>query len=176
MCFSFATKWYCTFLYICRTLLGAIDRCNSFWKRCCFEAIRAGPCNSWVFIGCNSKIFGLWSHQGHPGGPASRQTTFGSQMGQNLLYRCWIDLIHFFKLLNRQRLPENCYIYPGSSKVGRIVMTAAAKHLTPVTLELGGKCPAILDSLKSSRDKQVYLVRSSISFTMVFPPNISCIL
>ncbi|KAM7260460.1 hypothetical protein ACFE04_016201 [Oxalis oulophora] len=36
--------------------------------------------------------------------------------------------------------------YTGSGKVGRIVMTAAAKHLTPVTLELGGKCPAIVDS------------------------------
>ena len=29
--------------------------------------------------------------------------------------------------------------YTGSSAVGKIVMTAAAKHLTPVTLELGGK-------------------------------------
>uniref|UniRef100_A0A7C9CL25 Aldehyde dehydrogenase n=1 Tax=Opuntia streptacantha TaxID=393608 RepID=A0A7C9CL25_OPUST len=37
--------------------------------------------------------------------------------------------------------------FTGSSQVGRIVMTAAAKHLTPVTLELGGKCPAIVDSL-----------------------------
>jgi aldehyde dehydrogenase (NAD+) len=25
-------------------------------------------------------------------------------------------------------------------------MTAAAKHLTPVVLELGGKCPAVIDS------------------------------
>lgn len=37
--------------------------------------------------------------------------------------------------------------FTGSNQVGRIVMTAAAKHLTPVTLELGGKCPAIVDSL-----------------------------
>lgn len=29
--------------------------------------------------------------------------------------------------------------YTGSSVVGRIVMKAAAEHLTPVTLELGGK-------------------------------------
>ncbi|XP_031493676.1 aldehyde dehydrogenase family 3 member H1-like [Nymphaea colorata] len=36
--------------------------------------------------------------------------------------------------------------YTGSGKVGRIVMTAAAKHLTPVTLELGGKCPVVVDS------------------------------
>jgi aldehyde dehydrogenase (NAD+) len=36
--------------------------------------------------------------------------------------------------------------YTGSGRVGRIVMEAAAKHLTPVTLELGGKSPAIVDS------------------------------
>ena len=30
-------------------------------------------------------------------------------------------------------------LYTGSSNVGKIVMEAAAKHLTPVTLELGGK-------------------------------------
>ena len=34
--------------------------------------------------------------------------------------------------------------FTGSGKVGRIVMTAAAQHLTPVTLELGGKSPAIV--------------------------------
>ncbi len=35
--------------------------------------------------------------------------------------------------------------YTGNGTVGRIVMTAAAKHLTPVTLELGGKSPVIID-------------------------------
>lgn len=35
--------------------------------------------------------------------------------------------------------------YTGNGTVGRIVMTAAAKHLTPVTLELGGKSPCIVD-------------------------------
>lgn len=35
--------------------------------------------------------------------------------------------------------------YTGNAAVGRIVMTAAAKHLTPVTLELGGKSPVYVD-------------------------------
>ncbi|KAI7978886.1 Aldehyde dehydrogenase family 3 member H1 [Camellia lanceoleosa] len=35
--------------------------------------------------------------------------------------------------------------YTGNGKVGRIVL-AAAKHLTPVALELGGKCPVFVDS------------------------------
>jgi aldehyde dehydrogenase (NAD+) len=34
--------------------------------------------------------------------------------------------------------------FTGSTGVGRIVMKAAAEHLTPVTLELGGKSPAIV--------------------------------
>lgn len=36
--------------------------------------------------------------------------------------------------------------YTGNGRVGRIVMTAAAKHLTPVILELGGKSPVVVDS------------------------------
>ncbi|MEU1424204.1 aldehyde dehydrogenase family protein [Kitasatospora sp. NPDC005751] len=35
--------------------------------------------------------------------------------------------------------------YTGNGAVGRIVMTAAARHLTPVTLELGGKSPVVVD-------------------------------
>jgi len=34
--------------------------------------------------------------------------------------------------------------FTGSTRVGRLVLAAAAKHLTPATLELGGKCPAIV--------------------------------
>jgi aldehyde dehydrogenase (NAD+) len=35
--------------------------------------------------------------------------------------------------------------FTGNGKVGRVVMEAAAQHLTPVTLELGGKSPVIVD-------------------------------
>jgi aldehyde dehydrogenase (NAD+) len=35
--------------------------------------------------------------------------------------------------------------YTGGQRIGKIVMTAAAKHLTPVTLELGGKSPCFVD-------------------------------
>lgn len=41
--------------------------------------------------------------------------------------------------------------YTGNGIVGRIVMTAAAKHLTPVTLELGGKSPVIIDASANLR-------------------------
>ena len=49
--------------------------------------------------------------------------------------------------INKALLNENFdYIFfTGSVQVGKIVMEAASKHLTPVTLELGGKSPAIVD-------------------------------
>ena len=36
-------------------------------------------------------------------------------------------------------------VFTGSGTVGKVVAQAAAKHLTPVTLELGGQCPVIVD-------------------------------
>lgn len=36
--------------------------------------------------------------------------------------------------------------FTGGTAIGKIVMQAAAKHLTPVTLELGGKSPCVVDS------------------------------
>lgn len=41
-------------------------------------------------------------------------------------------------------LPFNHLVFTGSPAVGRLVMQAAARNLTPVTLELGGKSPALL--------------------------------
>ncbi|XP_057456192.1 aldehyde dehydrogenase family 3 member F1-like isoform X2 [Lotus japonicus] len=49
--------------------------------------------------------------------------------------------------------------FTGSARVASIVMSAAAKHLTPVTLELGGKSPAVVDSLSSSWDLEVAVKR-----------------
>jgi len=44
------------------------------------------------------------------------------------------------------KLPFDHIMYTGNGAVARIVMTAAAKNLTPVTLELGGKSPVYIDS------------------------------
>ena len=41
--------------------------------------------------------------------------------------------------------------YTGNGSVGRVVMAAAARHLTPVTLELGGKSPVIVDASANLR-------------------------
>ncbi|KAF2290820.1 hypothetical protein GH714_015618 [Hevea brasiliensis] len=49
--------------------------------------------------------------------------------------------------------------FTGSQRIGRVVMTAAAKHLTPVTLEMGGKSPAILDVTSTSSNMKVVAKR-----------------
>jgi acyl-CoA reductase-like NAD-dependent aldehyde dehydrogenase len=48
------------------------------------------------------------------------------------------------KVLLEQRF--DYIFFTGGTRVGRIVMAAAARHLTPVTLELGGKNPCIVDA------------------------------
>lgn len=45
------------------------------------------------------------------------------------------------------KLPFDHIFFTGSTAIGKVVMAAAAKNLTSVTLELGGKSPAIIDNL-----------------------------
>jgi aldehyde dehydrogenase (NAD+) len=52
------------------------------------------------------------------------------------------------------KLPFNHIFFTGSPQVGKIVMKAAAEHLTSVTLELGGKSPVIIDDT-TNLDKAV---------------------
>jgi aldehyde dehydrogenase (NAD+) len=42
-------------------------------------------------------------------------------------------------------LPFDAWFYTGGERVGRLVAAAAARNMAPVTLELGGKCPCLLD-------------------------------
>ncbi|MDB9960961.1 aldehyde dehydrogenase family protein [Oceanihabitans sp.] len=54
------------------------------------------------------------------------------------------------------KLPFNHIFFTGSPQVGKLVMQAAAAHLTSVTLELGGKSPTIIDetvNLKATAKK-----------------------
>lgn len=53
--------------------------------------------------------------------------------------------------------PFNHIYFTGSPKVAKIVMAAAAKNLSSVTLELGGKAPAIIDA-SADLDKAAYRI------------------
>ena len=50
------------------------------------------------------------------------------------------------------KLPFNHIHFTGSPKVGKIVMEAAAKNLSGVTLELGGKSPVIIDGTGNTQE------------------------
>ena len=49
-------------------------------------------------------------------------------------------------------LPFDHLFFTGSAEIGKKVMRAAADHLTPLTLELGGKSPAIVNSSAKLKD------------------------
>ena len=67
-------------------------------------------------------------------------------------------------------LPFDHLIFTGSTRTGRLVAEAAAKNLTPVTLELGGKSPVIVDS---SADLAVAADR--VAFGKLFNAGQTCI-
>ncbi|GAA2333222.1 aldehyde dehydrogenase family protein [Streptomyces kunmingensis] len=60
--------------------------------------------------------------------------------------------------------------YTGNGTVGRIVMRAAAEHLTPVTLELGGKSPAFVD-----RDTDLATVAARLVSTKFLNAGQTCV-
>lgn len=65
--------------------------------------------------------------------------------------------------------------FTGSKTVGRIVMSKAAVHLTPVTLELGGKSPVIVDSranLKIAAARIVFGKYLNLGQTCVAPDHV----
>ncbi len=60
--------------------------------------------------------------------------------------------------------------YTGNGTVGRIVMAAAARHLTPVTLELGGKSPCIVD-----RDVDLEVAARRIAWGKFYNAGQTCV-
>lgn len=67
--------------------------------------------------------------------------------------------------------------YTGNSEVGKIVMSAAAENLTPVTLELGGKNPAYVDwncDLQTVANRLLWGKGSNAGQTCIAPDYIMC--
>jgi coniferyl-aldehyde dehydrogenase len=67
-------------------------------------------------------------------------------------------------------LPFDHLVFTGSTAVGRLVAQAAAKNLTPVTLELGGKSPAIVDA-----SANLALIADRIAFGKLLNAGQTCI-
>lgn len=66
--------------------------------------------------------------------------------------------------------PFDYIFFTGSVAVGKVVMASAAKHLTPVTLELGGKSPVIID-----RTAKLELAARRIAFGKVLNAGQTCV-
>lgn len=67
-------------------------------------------------------------------------------------------------------LPFDHIFFTGSPAIGKVVMAAASKHLTKVTLELGGKSPTIVD-----KNVNVKNAAKSIAFTKYANNGQTCI-
>ncbi|RYG66381.1 aldehyde dehydrogenase family protein, partial [bacterium] len=67
-------------------------------------------------------------------------------------------------------LPFNHIFFTGSTRVGKLVAAAAAKHLASVTLELGGKSPVIVDA-----DADVKKIAADLAAAKQFNGGQACI-
>lgn len=61
-------------------------------------------------------------------------------------------------------------MYTGNADAARLVMEAAARHLTPVTLELGGKCPVVVD-----KDVNIEVAARRIAWGKYFNAGQTCL-
>jgi coniferyl-aldehyde dehydrogenase len=73
--------------------------------------------------------------------------------------------------------PFDHLLFTGSTTVGKLVMKAAAEHLTPVTLELGGKSPAIISNdipLEDAAHRLAFGKAINAGQTCVAPDYVLC--
>lgn len=91
------------------------------------------------------------------GGP-DVATILLKQQWDKIFFTGMYQSIHILKhgVIFMLRKSSNCCCFLGSPRIGRIILAAAAEHLTPVTLELGGKCPTIVDHHSVSKDMKVF--------------------
>jgi len=67
-------------------------------------------------------------------------------------------------------MPFDHLLFTGSTRVGKLVMKAAADNLTPVTLELGGKSPTIV-----GQDASMAMVAERLAFTKSLNAGQTCV-
>lgn len=83
-----------------------------------------------------------------------------------------VAMVHGGKEANQAllALKFDVIFFTGSSRLGKIVMQAAAEHLTPVILELGGKSPCIVD-----KDANIDLAAKRIAWGKTINLGQTCI-
>lgn len=83
-----------------------------------------------------------------------------------------VTMVHGGKTVNQALFTQqfDVIFFTGSSRLGKIVMQAAAEHLTPVILELGGKSPCIVD-----KDANIDLAAKRIAWGKTINLGQTCI-
>lgn len=84
----------------------------------------------------------------------------------------YVALVQGHREVNAMLLEQHFdqIFYTGSPAVGKVVMAAAARHLTPVVLELGGKSPCIVD-----RDANLDLTAHRLAWGKTINAGQTCI-
>lgn len=73
--------------------------------------------------------------------------------------------------------PKSCHSSAGSARVGKIIMSSAAQHLTPLTMELGGKCPCYVDkccNFQNAANRIVWAKFLNAGQTCIAPDYMLC--
>jgi len=83
-----------------------------------------------------------------PSEHAAHTSAVVTKLIQSTFEPSYIAIVEGDAEVSKQLLEEKYdhIFFTGGTAIGRIIMAAAAKHLTPVTLELGGKSPCIVDA------------------------------
>ena len=113
----------------------------------------------------------------------SAYSPFTSEIMEKIISEClpqkYVAVVNGGRKENQWLLKEKFdYIFfTGSQAVGKEVMAHAAKHLTPVTLELGGKSPCIVDetaNIKLAARRIVFGKYLNCGQTCVAPDYVYC--
>ncbi|WP_369922807.1 MULTISPECIES: aldehyde dehydrogenase [unclassified Sporosarcina] len=109
-----------------------------------------------------------------PSEDASHTAEVIDKMIKNIYPSDYVTVVHGRKEETQLLLeaPFDYVFFTGSAKVGKIVMRACAERLTPLTLELGGKSPAVVDhtaDIKKAAEKIVWGKYMNAGQTCVAP-------
>jgi len=78
------------------------------------------------------------------------------------------------KLLDQTDEKFDLIFFTGSTRVGKIVAQKAAQHLTPTVLELGGKCPCIIDQTINT-EKELHATAQRLLIAKLFNAGQTCL-
>ncbi|KAI0649638.1 NAD-dependent aldehyde dehydrogenase [Trametes meyenii] len=114
-------------------------------------ALIISPFNYPVFLSVSPLVSAIAAGNAAVIKPSEKTPTFSALLSDLVYKYLDNDLYHVVnggvpETAKALELQWDHIFYVGHGRVGRVIAAAAAKHLTPCTLELGGKSPVVVDS------------------------------